>query len=140
MKLVNKKAKFDYFLTDSLEVGIVLKGSEVKAVLKGNLSLKESYVKIIDNEVWLINASISEMVASNFEEINPLRPKKLLLHKKQIKKFQKLLTDPGTTLLMYSVYTDDNGKLKGNLNLGKGKKSYDKRNVIRERDISRRGE
>lgn len=140
MKLINKKAKYDYFLTNNLEVGLVLHGPEVKSILKSNISLKESYVKIINSEMWLINANISEMKYSRFEKTcDATRPKKLLLHKKQLNKFQKLLKEPGTTLIMYEIYTDDNGRLKGTLCLAKGKKQYDKREVIKERDLARSG-
>jgi SsrA-binding protein len=140
MKLTNKIAKFNYFLSENLEVGLVLRGPEVKSILKGGLSLKESYVKIIQDEVWLINANVSEMKFNQFDnDIDSVRPKKLLMHRKQINKFKKLLQTPGTTLIMYEVYTDDNGRLKGNLMLGKGKQNHDKRQVIKERDLERYG-
>lgn len=138
MIIKNKIASYSYFLSDNLEVGLVLYGSEVKSILNSHISLKESYVKITNNEAWLINASVSEIKITQFDKsCDALRPKKLLLHKKQINKFQKLLKEPGTTLIMYEIYTDDNGRLKGTLCLARGKRLYDKRNVIKERDLSR---
>lgn len=138
MKLINKTANYSYFLSDNLEVGLVLHSPEVKSILEGSMNLKGSYVQVKDNEAWLINAHISEMKINRFDkDCDELRPKKLLLHKKQLNKFKKLLQDPGTTLILYEVYTNDKGVLKGTLCLAKGKKNYDKRNVIKERDLER---
>lgn len=153
MKIIsnNKKAKYDYFLSADLEVGIVLKGSEIKHILSNGINLKESYVKIIDNtkgnsEVFLINANISGHnwgdevkeypMLQNVKDYS-LRPKKLLLHKSQIKKFLKLTQEKSTTLIMRNMYLNDDGILKGTLCVGKGKKQYDKRQTIKERDLSR---
>ena len=132
MKVIsqNKKAKSDYFISNQLEAGIVLVGSEIKSILKNGVNLKESYVKIINNEVFLINANIDDTDEK-------LRPKKLLLHKKQIKVYEKLLKNPGTTLLVTSVYVGNSGKVKCEVVLGKGKKQYDKRQAIKERDLER---
>ena len=145
--IINKKAKFDYFLSDNLEVGLVLHSNEVKAIIEGKCNLKGSYVKIIDGELWLLNCNISNiefreswlnkpLLMSAFEYST--RPRKLLLHKKQINKFQKLLNNTAnSTLILYEIYTDKNGRLKGTLCLGSGKKEYDKRNTIKERDLAR---
>jgi SsrA-binding protein len=135
--MINKKAKYDYKLSHKTEAGIVLKGPEVKSILNGNISLKESYVKIINDEVFLLGAHISELNIQRFEsDVDSMRPKKLLLHKKQINKYKKLLKEPGTTLILYDIHIT-NGKFKGDLYLGKGKKDYDKRNAIKERDLQR---
>ena len=138
----NKKSKYDYFLSDCLEVGLVLTGAEVKSIISGNISLKESYVKIINNEVFLIGAQITpaqNLPTFDFHsQFNPHRDKKLLLNKKQIRKFAKLTQEKGTTLIMRDIYVADNGKLKGTVCVGTGKKSYDKREVIKQRDLSRR--
>lgn len=135
MKVIsqNKKAQFDYFLTNNLEAGVVLKGPDIKEILNYGINLKESYVKIISKnnkpEVWLINANIN----------NNADPKKLLLHKAQINKFAKLTREISTTLICTKAYLDDNGKVKVEVALGTGKKQHDKRNVIKERDQLRRG-
>ena len=132
MKLIssNKKAKYDYFLSDDLEVGIVLKGSEIKDILENGINLKETYVKIINEEMFLIGANITGKEGLN------LRDRKLLLHKREIRKFEKKLID-GFTLIMKDMYVADSGKVKGTLCLAKGKKNYDKRQTIKERDLDR---
>lgn len=138
----NKKASYDYFLSDDLEVGLVLTGAEVKSIVSGNISLKESYVRIINSEVYLIGATVTPAqsittfdVSSNFDGG---RDKKLLLHKRQIKKFYKLTREKGTTLIMKDVYTDDKGIIRGTVCVGKGKKIYQKSMVIKERELDRR--
>jgi|SaaInl8_200m_RNA_FD_contig_41_2472063_length_1844_multi_5_in_0_out_0_3 SsrA-binding protein len=156
MKLIssNKKAGFDYFLTNNLECGIVLVGSEVKNIIQHSINLKESYVKIILTadgrpELFLLNAHVDgvfgtwndkwgtrTILKAGYEDNK--RPRKLLLHKKEIKKFVKLMQDPGTTILCTKAYIDDNGKIKCEIALGRGKKQHDKRNVIKERDLMRR--
>lgn len=136
----NKKASFDYFLSNHLEVGVVLTGAETKSIISGNISLKGSYVKIIDTEVFLIGAQVTpsqNLVFSYYSNFNSNRDKKLLLNKQQIKKFQKLTQEKGTTLVMTKVYIADNGKIKAEVCLGVGKKNHDKRNTIKERDLSR---
>jgi len=133
----NKKANFEYFLSDNLEVGMKLLGPEVKGTLENGINLKESHARIINNEVFLMNANINCITPAWDKNDISMRPKKLLLHKKQINKFQKLLKNPGTTLIVSKVYIAENGLLKAELCLAKGKKLYDKRNVIKERDISR---
>lgn len=130
----NKKARYDYFLSDELEVGIVLVRNEIKQILKHGINIKESYVKIINSEVFLIGSNING-ISSN--EVQDTRDRKLLLGKKQINKFQKLLQDQSTTLIITKCYVDDRGLVKMELALAKGKKNYDKRQTIKERDLSR---
>ena len=131
----NKKARYDYFLSDELEVGIVLVRNEIKQILKHGINIKESYVKIINSEVFLIGSNING-ISSDRENLDS-RDRKLLLGKKQINKFQKLLQDQSTTLIITKCYVDDRGLVKMELALAKGKKNYDKRQTIKERDLSR---
>ena len=131
----NKKARYDYFLSDELEVGIVLIRNEIKQILTHGINIKESYVKIINSEVFLIGSNING-VSSDRENLDS-RDRKLLLGKKQINKFQKLLQDQSTTLIITKCYVDDRGLVKMELALAKGKKNYDKRQTIKERDLSR---
>jgi SsrA-binding protein len=152
IKSKNKKAKHEYFLSDELECGIVLQGFEIKTVQAGGIDLTGSYVKIIDNEVFLLNATLSEVNFNKFFVKHKLdnypiiketyeiakRPKKLLLHKKQIKKFNKKL-EPGYTLIVTEVYANENNKIKCTLALAKGKNNRDKRESIKERDVERYG-
>lgn len=151
LKAKNKKASYDYFLTNHLEVGLVLINDEVKLIQDKKIDLTGSYVSINNDEVWLINSTVSgvsfEKSKSNGNIENyPLlkslymeatRPRKLLLHKKEIKKYKKLLQEAGTTLILTELYADNNNRIKGTLCVAKGKKNYDKRNVIKERDLSR---
>jgi len=136
----NKKVNFDYFLSEKLEVGIVLTGAEAKSIISGNISLKESYVNIINGEVFLTSAQITpadNLVFSYYSNFEPKRDKKLLLHRKQIKKFQKLIQEKGNTIVMTKMYIADNGIIKAEIALGKGKKLFEKKNTIKERDLDR---
>ena len=132
----NKKAHFDYFLTEQLEVGIILINNEIKQILNHGINIKESYVKIINSEVFLIGSNINGVKSSNKENLDS-RDRKLLLNKKQINKFEKLLQDCSTTLIITKCYVNDYGLVKMELALGKGKKNYDKRQTIKERDLLR---
>ena len=140
----NKKAKFDYFLEKPFECGVVLTGAEVKSIRNSNISLKESYVKIINSEVFLINANINmPSNIMNFEKqtFDPIRPKKLLLTKKEIKNLIGAVAEDGYTLIATKVYQPaDSKKIKVQIYLAKGKKLYDKREDIKEKDIKRETE
>lgn len=131
----NKKAQYDYFLSDQLEVGIVLIRNEIKQILTHSINIKESYVKIINSEVFLIGSNINGVVSSN--EVQDTRDRKLLLSKKQINKYLKYLQDQSTTLIITKCYVNDRGLVKMELALAKGKKNYDKRQTIKERDLDR---
>jgi SsrA-binding protein len=135
----NKKANFDYFLSEQLEVGIILINNEIKQILNHGINIKESYVKIINSEVFLIGSNINGVQSSNRENLDS-RDRKLLLSKKQIHKFEKFLQDQSTTLIVTKCYVNDYGLVKMELALGKGKKNYDKRQTIKERDLSRYAE
>lgn len=131
----NRKAYYNYEILETYEAGIVLKGTEIKSIRLGNISINDSYGIIKNNEVFLLNMYISEYKHGNVFNHSETRTRKLLLHKKEIKKLNdKLLT--GLTLIPLKLYFKRN-KVKILLGLAKGKKSYDKRQVIKERDVKR---
>lgn len=132
----NRKARFDYTIDDSIECGVVLQGTEVKSVKEGKISFPDSFAEIVKDEVWLKNLHISEYVYSSIFNHNPDRPKKLLLHREQIKRLQRKVEEKGYTLIPLSFYLKD-GRLKVSLGICKGKKQFDKRNTIKDRDNQR---
>ena len=132
----NRKARFDYTIDDSIECGVVLQGTEVKSVKEGKISFPDSFAEIVKDEVWLKNFHISEYVYSSIFNHNPDRPKKLLLHREQIKRLQRKVEEKGYTLIPLSFYLK-NGRLKVSLGICKGKKQFDKRNTIKDRDNQR---
>lgn len=133
---VNKKARFNYSIESSLECGIELVGSEVKSIKQGNLSFPDSFAEIQNGEVWVKNLHITEYAFSSAFSPNPDRPKKLLLHKDEIKRLSRKTNEKGYTLIPLDFYLV-NGRVKVNLGLCKGKKQYDKRASIREKDLQR---
>lgn len=141
MKLVanNKKAYFDYFIEEKYEAGVVLHGTEVKSMRLGKSSIKESFIRIENGEVWVYGMHISPYEKGNIFNKDPLRPKKLLLHKEQIKKLVGQLTEKGYTLVPLQVYFKD-GRAKVEIGLAKGKKQYDKRQDIAKKDQRREAE
>lgn len=132
----NRKAKHEYFLLDTYEAGIALKGSEIKSIRAGQLSLAQAYVSIEGGEAWLINAHIAPYDQASRFNHDPLRPRKLLLHRKQINKLFDNVRQKGTTIIPLRVYLKD-GKAKVEIALAKGKKHYDKRAEIAKRDAQR---
>ena len=133
----NRKAYFDYQILESLESGISLMGSEVKSIREGRVSLKESYAEIKDGEVFLLNCHISPYEASNRFNHEPLRERKLLLHRQEIKRLTGKVKEKGFTLIPTKILINDKGKIKVEIALAKGKKTYQKREAIRERDRER---
>ena len=133
----NKKAYFDYFIEETYECGIALYGTEVKSLRQGKVSLKESYADIRDGEVFVFQMNISPYEQGNIYNKDPLRPRKLLLHKSEIRKLIGLKQRDGYTLVPLSLYFS-RGKVKLELALAKGKKLYDKRHTIAEKDAKRR--
>ncbi len=136
MEIQNRKAKFDYEIVEKIETGIVLTGTEIKSLRAGKANLKDSYAIIRNGEVFLLNMHISEYEHGNIFNHNETRTRKLLLHKKEILKLNDKVRLEGFTLVPLKVY------LKGNyakvlLGIGKGKKTYDKREVMKERDMKR---
>lgn len=130
----NKKAFYEYFILDKLECGLVLTGTEIKAIRQGKANIKEAYVQIKNNECWIIGMNISEFEQGNRFNHDPIRTRKLLLHDYEIRKWNKQVMLQGHTIVPLSLYLKD-GKAKLEIGLAKGKKLYDKREVQKERDI-----
>lgn len=133
----NRKARHDYFIEEVIEAGIVLQGTEVKSLRAGRVNLKDSYATIDNGEVFLHNAHISEYEYGNRNNHDPLRSRKLLLHREEIQKLIGRTRDKGYTLIPLKIYFR-NGKAKVELALAKGKRQYDKRQAIAERDARRK--
>lgn len=132
----NRKARFDYFIEETYECGIVLEGTEVKSVKNGSISFPDSFAEIQNGEVWVKNFHISEYSFSSIFNHNPDRPKKLLLKKDEIKRLTRRVTEKGYTLIPIDFYLK-NGRVKMTLGVCKGKKQFDKRATIKSRDIDR---
>lgn len=132
----NRKARFDYFIEDTYECGIELQGTEVKSVKNGSISFPDAFAEITDGEVWIKNLHISEYFFSSVFNHNPDRPKKLLLHREEIKKLSRKVDEKGYTLIPLDFYLKD-GRVKVTLGVCKGKKQYDKREAIKNRDLDR---
>ena len=130
----NKKARHDYFIEETYEAGIVLTGTEIKSVRAGKVSIKESYAKIDSRgELFLYGMNISPYEQGNRFNVNPVRPRKLLLHKKEIMKLLGAITRDGLTLVPLSMYINEDGRAKVELALAQGKKNYDKRDTMLEK-------
>lgn len=136
MEIKNRKAYFNYFIEKELEAGIELKGTEIKSIRKGSVDLKDSYVRIKNDEVFLINTYIDKYLEGNNFNHEPTRERKLLLHKKEIKKLKEEVTIDGYSLIPLKIYIKY-GKAKVLIGLAKGKKLYDKRETIKKRDLER---
>ena len=132
----NKKAGYEYFLSDFLECGIELKGTEIKSIKNLAVSLQESYVMIRNGEAYIVGMNISHYDKGNIFNHDPMRNRKLLLHKHEIFRLSQKVKEKGFTLLATKIYLK-NGKAKLEIALGKGKKLYDKREVEKQKDISR---
>lgn len=141
MKLIanNKKAYHDYFIEEKYEAGIVLHGTEVKSLRLGKCSIKESFIRIDNGEVYAYGMHISPYEKGNIFNKDPMRPKKLLMHKQEIRKLVGKLAEQGYTLVPLQVYFKD-GRAKVEIGLAKGKKNYDKREAIAKKDIKREHE
>ena len=132
----NRKARHDYFLSDTYEAGIVLKGSEIKSIRAGQISIKEAYVQIEDQEAWLMNAHIAPYEQASYLGHEPRRKRKLLLHRKEISRLWDAVRKKGVTIVPTRVYLK-NGRAKIEIAVGRGKKQYDKRHEIAKRDAQR---
>lgn len=132
----NRHAFFEYHISDKYEAGIVLQGTEVKSLMNGRIQLKESYVAVKEGEVWLLNAHISPYSHGNVNNHEPLRSRKLLLHKREIAKLERETTQKGMTLVVTRVYWK-NGKIKFEIGVARGKKLYDKRETETKRTIEK---
>ena len=136
MEVINREAKYNYFILEEFECGISLTGTEIKSIRDGKVNLKDSYAVIRNHEVYLLNSHISEYKEGNIFNHNPKRTRKLLLHKKEILKLETKVNLDGCTLVPLKLYFKKN-KVKILLGLCKGKKTYDKRETIKERDLLR---
>lgn len=138
LSIKNKKAFFNYEIIDTEIAGLVLQGSEVKSIKDGLISFTDSYCDFIENELWLKNFHITEYENSSaFESNNPKRDRKLLLTKQQLKKFQKKYDEKGLTIVPLNIFSNEKGLIKMEIALARGKKTFDKKESIRERDIDR---
>ncbi len=136
MEILNREAKFNYFIEEEIECGIVLLGTEIKAIREGKANLKDSYAIIRNNEVYLINMHINEYKEGNQFNHDPRRTRKLLLHKNEINKLKKGVEQEGRTLVPLKLYFSKN-HAKILLGLCKGKKVFDKRETMKQRDLNR---
>jgi SsrA-binding protein len=139
IKLVanNKKAYHDYFVDETYEAGIVLTGTEIKSVRQGKVSIKEAYVRIRGGEAFVQGMNISPYEQGNRFNVDPLRDRKLLLHKQELRKLTGKLTLQGMTLIPLKMYINEDGRAKVELGLCRGKKNYDKREAIAKKDAQR---
>lgn len=136
MSTTNRKARFNYTITDTFEVGIVLTGAEVKSVRSGQINLDEAYARIKDGELWLLSAHIAPYSGADNSDYSPTHPRKLLMHKKELEKLSLKMQTEGLTLVPLKTYLKSN-RLKLELGLAKGKKKFDKRQSIKERELDR---
>lgn len=140
MKVIanNKKARHEYFIDEVYEAGLVLTGTEIKSIRNGKVSIKEAYAKIIDGEVLILGMNISPYEQGNRFNVDSLRPRKLLLHRREINKLIGKLKVGGITLIPLRIYLNDRGKAKIEIAVARGKKLYDKRDSIARRDTDRK--
>ncbi len=134
----NKKARHDYFIEEVYEAGIVLTGTEIKSVRGGKVSIKESYAKIENGEMIIYGMNISPYEHGNRFNTDPLRPRKLLLHKQEIRKLIGYTTLKGLTIVPLSMYINEEGRAKLEIAVARGKKNYDKRDDMAKKDAARK--
>jgi SsrA-binding protein len=132
----NRKAQFEYFILETMEAGISLKGSEIKSIRAGQVSLQEAYVQVENSQAWLINSHIASYQAASYSDHDPKRPRRLLLHKKEIRQLHSEVRQKGVTIIPVKMYLK-NGKAKLEIAISKGKKLYDKRQDIAKKDQER---
>ena len=137
MEIINRKASHDYFIKDTIEVGIELKGTEIKSIRKGNANINDSYARVKNNEIFVTNMYIAKYEEGNIFNHDERRERKLLLHKNEILKIAHNIETNRYTLIPLKLYFKKN-KIKVELGICQGKKLYDKRESIKERDLKRR--
>lgn len=135
--LRNKSASFHYLIEDKLSAGIVLTGSEIKSIRQGRVSFNDSYCFFHKNELWIKSLHIAEYVNAGYAGHDPTRERKLLLTRKELKKWQQKIKESGLTIVPLSIYLNDRGLAKMDIGLGKGKKVHDKRETIKNREAER---
>ena len=136
MEILNRKASHDYFIEEAYEAGIALTGTEIKSIRDGKCNIKDSYGIIKNDEIYLLNMYVAHYNEGSIFNHNETRTRKLLLHKKEIKKIKQMIMEKGLTLIPIKLYFKEN-KLKIELGVCRGKKEYDKRDALREKDIKR---
>ncbi len=132
----NRKAEFEYFLLEHFESGIALHGSEIKSIRAGQVSLQEAYVEVKEDSAWLVEAHIANYNPASYNNHDPKRNRQLLLHKKEIRKLWDAVRQKGVTVVPVKMYFKD-GRAKLDIAIAKGKKLYDKRDDLAQKDISR---
>lgn len=137
VNIKNKRARFDYEISDTYVAGIVLTGTEIKSIRDGKASLVDTYCLVENGEVWVKGMNISEYFYGSYNNHAARRDRKLLLNKKEIQKLQKASEDPGYTIVPLKVFINERGLAKMMIGVGRGKKQYDKRQSIREREDKR---
>ncbi len=130
----NRKARHNYFIDDTMEAGLVLTGTEVKSLRNGQANIAESFAEVRNGEGWLVNAHIQQFEQGNRYNHEPRRPRKLLLHRKQLNKLQAAVQREGMTLVPLKLYFNEDGRAKLDLGLARGKKQHDKRQTEKDRD------
>ncbi len=136
MEIINRRARYDYFIEDEIEAGLVLTGTEIKSLRKGSADLKDTYVRIKNEEAYIINMYIARYEEGNIFNHDERRERKLLLHKKEIRKLKELSDRDGYTLIPIRCYLKKN-LIKISIGVCRGKKNYDKREAIKEKDLKR---
>ena len=137
IRIRNKKASYEYFFLDTLTAGIVLTGTEIKSIRDGKASLVDTFCVINKGEIWVEQMNISPYFYGSFANHEARRSRKLLLNKREIKKLESEIKKPGLTIVPTLLFINDNGKAKLNIALAKGKKEYDKRQAIKEKEDKR---
>lgn len=132
----NRKAFHDYFISETLEAGLVLQGSEIKSIRAGSVNLRDSFVAFRDGEAWLVGVHIAGYHEASYQDHDPRRDRKLLLHKREIRRLRAQVEQRGYTCVPTRLYLKDN-RAKVEIGLAKGKHTYDKRSALRERDSDR---
>ena len=138
VRIINKKAKFEFILHDSYVAGIVLSGSEIKSIRNSKASIRESFCKFTNKELFIINMSIEKYDYSNDDNYNPKRSRKLLLNKIELNKLKKSVEQKGSSIVPYKLFISEKGFAKLEIFTATGKKLYDKRQALKEKDIKKR--
>ena len=134
----NRKARHTYFIDDNIEAGIVLEGTEVKSLRTGEANIAESYAEVREGEAWLVNAYIPEFSHGNRHNHQPRRPRKLLMHRREVDRLQAAIMRQGITLVPLSIYFNEDGRAKADIGIARGKKQHDKRQTSKDRDWDRK--
>lgn len=137
IKILNKKAKFEFILQDSYVSGIVLTGSEIKSIRNSKASIRESFCKFTNNELFIINMNIEKYDFTNDDGYNPKRPRKLLLNRLELKKLRKSVDQKGVSIIPLKLFINEKGLAKLEIYTATGKKLYDKRSTLKEKDNKR---